>query len=270
MARLAGWALGIAIMLPMVAMAQPRLASTQNGLDDPVTVGVLRPDGLVGDPVFGIAAPALGLAREVEMYQWIEVAAPVATEAEAAGSGPTHQYRMGWSSQAIDSLAFAEPEDHENPGPLPFASERWFAETAVLDGMTVSSSSLWRDLPGWQPLSPDPTALPANLALLFVGNGDGLSTSQDPDLPEIGDLRVRWLALPGGPVRGELVRDGDAYVAASEAVGFERLPTLPDTVPGLDSPRRLASDLWLWLVGAVIFGLLLVAVIVNRSRLRIR
>lgn len=252
-----GLVAALAALAPLAALSgQVVLPGDGARLDDPVVVGVLRPHGLVEDPVFGVAAPALGLAREVEMYQW--------HERREASRPPVYELR--WSAEAIDSGAFAEPAGHENPGPLPFVSERWFANEARLDDRPVTTPELWRDLGGWQPLSPDPTALPPNLALLFASDGVGLSTSEDPEHPRPGDLRVRWLALPGGPVRAELVLDDGVWRPAGEQIRAERLPSLPEAVPGFQQGRPLASDLWLWLITAGLFGVLAAVVVFLRSR----
>lgn len=204
-------------------------------------VGVLQPDGVVADPAFGVSTPALGLAREVRMYQWIETREP----------GHLPSYRQDWAAEAVDSSAFAEPLEHANSGPLPFASARWFAERALFSGEPVHGAGLWRELDGWQPLSPDPTALPPNLALLFVPDGDGLTSSDDPAQPRIGDLQVRWLALPGGSVRGPLRRDGGVLAAFHQGARLVRVSMPADGLPGLDEHRNPIRDLWLWLVAAL-------------------
>ena len=245
-----------ACLLAAPLQAQPRLPAPGTGVDDAMVVGVLRPVGLVEDPVFGIAAPALGLWRQVEMYQWREVTVP----------GQAPRYETAWSESAIDSAAFAAPAGHQNPGALPFQSERWFAPEARLGDRPIGPAGLWQGLEGWQPLSPDPTALPPNLALLFIADGVGLSTSEDPLQPRIGDLRVRWSALPGGPVAAEVVESGEGYRPASEAAVVRRVPAVPEPMPGLAGGRHLASDLWIWVAGLLLFAVLIATVLVFRSR----
>lgn len=247
--------LALLICLPLAA--QPRLPTPGERLDDPVVVGVLSAEGLVEDPVFGVATPALGLDRQVEMYQWRESIGPDGLPA----------YDTAWASEVIDSAGFEQPEGHANPGALPFESQRWFADSARLDGRPVSPSSLWRDLDGWQPLSPDPTALPLNLALLFVPDGTGLITSDDPGAPQVGDIRVRWAALPGGPVSAPVVEVDGGYRPASEAAGMDRLAALPDALPGLKGGRGMASNIWLWFGIALAIALLIAPAVLFRSRM---
>lgn len=223
-------------------------------------VGVLQPDGVVADPAFGVSTPALGLAREVRMYQWIETPVP----GELPGQPPS--YRQDWAAEAVDSSAFAEPQGHANPGPLPFASARWFAERALFSGEPVHGAGLWRELDGWQPLSPDPTALPPNLALLFVPDGDGLTSSDDPNRPQIGDLQVRWLALPGGPVRGPLRREGGVLAAFHDGARLVRVSMPADGLVGLDEHPNPARDLWLWLLVAVPLAALMLYFLLRAPR----
>jgi hypothetical protein len=247
----------LALLISLPLAAQPRLPTPGELFDDPVVVGVLSAEGLVEDPVFGVAAPALGLARQVEMYQWRQTTGPDGQPA----------YDTVWASERIDSAGFDQPEGHANPGALPFGSQRWFAETARLDGRPVSPSSLWRELEGWQPLSPDPTALPLNLALLFVPDGIGLITSEDPDSPQVGDIRVRWAALPGGPVNAQVIEVDGGYRPASDAAGMDRLAALPDSLPGLEAGRGVLSNIWLWLGIALALALLIAPALLFRSRM---
>ncbi len=237
---------------------QPRLPDPGARIDDAVVVAVLTPEGVVEDPVFGVAAPALGLERRVEMLQWQE-----SIEPDGAA-----RYQAVWSEQAIDSAVFAEADDHRNPGLLPFTSERWFAPTARLGGRPVAPDSLWRELGGWQPLSPDPTALPPNLALLFVPDEVGLITSDDPSQPQIGDLRVRWSALPGGPVSAPVVSVGAGFRPADADLAMVRVPSAPAEIAEPAGGRSRWADILVWLVAAATAAVLLVmtALIIRRSR----
>src|SRR5690606_25981148 len=72
------------------------------------------------DPVFRVHGAELGLARHVEMYQWVP------------GNGG---YVRGWSARPVDSGENAGA--HANP-PFPLASERWLPATVTVDGVPLA------------------------------------------------------------------------------------------------------------------------------------
>lgn len=209
--------------------------------------GELAASDSVGDPVFGMAARALGLRRIVEMWQWQE-----ARDADGARS-----YRPIWAEQAIDSRSFAGDGSHANPD-MPFASAQWWSSTALLGGLSVAPDLL-AGLDGWQPVAADDSLLPENLAVVFRAVDGMLISGNDPHAPEIGDLRVHWQVLPAGPVHGDVQLLDDVLHVGSGS-GLMRGLAEGGALPGLAQGARPGSDLLLW-VGAAAGLVLLILVV---------
>lgn len=227
-----GWvatlALGIA---PWVAAT-----AEESGAPQPVA-GVPEVAEPVADPDYGVQVDALGLRREVQMWQW---------------QREDGAYRGTWSAEQIDASEF--PADYANPGEPPYGSAQWIAGRVRLDGRRVSPELLV-DLPGWEPVPVGQAAasLPPNLAVVFQPDGDWLSSSADPGQPDVGDLRIRWQQLPVGPVHGQLVADGQRWVAAAPDSRLARGEPgaaadvdAADRVPGLPGRGQAGGGLtWL-------------------------
>eukprot|EP01032_Pedospumella_encystans_P001389 gene1389-1605_t len=78
----------------------------------------VAPAADVVDADTGITASgAIGLARQVEMYQWVEEKSSK-TEKKLGGGEETvttYSYSKEWSDKTQDSSTFQEPAGHENP-----------------------------------------------------------------------------------------------------------------------------------------------------------
>lgn len=239
------------VLLPLLLAFFAGIAPARaSDVAEPVA-GELRAGAELADPAFGVRARALGLERTVEMLQWQR--------------RPDGGYATQWRDHPV-------PDDghdpaHRNPSWPEFRSERWFNESAVLDGRSVDPALL-AGLGGWEPLAIDHALLPANLAVVFQPDGEGLSSSADPGAPEVGDLRLRWRMLPEGPVHGRAVERDGRWIAGGEGGGWVRgtgeAAIGGDEFPAPDLPPRLKSEWLLWAAGA--FALLLLALYLRRKR----
>ncbi|HET6433641.1 TMEM43 family protein [Dyella sp.] len=181
------------------------------------------------------------LTRRVEMFQWREI---------IVGGQPT--YELDWVDHAVDTQQFMHPAGHANPLKLPLEGHRFDASDVQVSGFKLSPA-LMHALPGAGQLVPDGAALPPNLAASFSVNGNYLTTSEHPDSPRLGDLRVSWDTVPLQEVTIVGRLDGDTLVPATDAtdgkgyevqVGdrpvldlFPDLPVPPEAV----MPRRGAA-----------------------------
>ena len=144
------------------------------------------------DADFGVVARgAIGLERQVAMYQW-----------QRDGEG----YSKAWSDAHVDSRDFVP--GHENPPGIPLRSRRWEPRRVMLDGKPVAPEAI-EALARWRVLRPDFSALPGNLSATFQPEGDGLGSAANPAHPRIGDLRIKWreLRMPA-TYDGLVLRDG--------------------------------------------------------------
>lgn len=240
-----GWVLGgVMLLASWASLADEPAAASQ------VVSGTPEVAEPVADPDYGVQVEALGLRREVQMWQW-----------QRDGEG----FRGIWSAEPIDASTF--PPDHANPGDPPYGSAQWIAGQAHLSGRRLSSE-LIATLPGWEPVPVEQAAaaLPPNLAVVFQPDNGWLSSSADPGTPDIGDLRIRWQQLPGGPLHGELVADGQRWVAlapgstlsrgepAQQRNGEDPFPGLP----GRDAPGSGLTWLaWVLLAFMLVGGFVL-------------
>ena len=178
------------------------------------------------DPVFNQSADTLLLRREVAMFQWqqVDVGYPV--------------YELEWHAGRVDSSTFLRPKGHQNPL-LPVQPAVFVAQRVELDGFVLDPFLVER-IPGREAL-PVADALPPNLAATF-GVHDGDLYSGDPMHPRLGDVRLRWRAVPTQAVTVLAPVDGDRLVASRGASVQLGDRSLGDLLPQLP-PRPI--DAWL-------------------------
>lgn len=138
------------------------------------------------DEQFGVAVDAPALVRKVEMFQWNET-----------NVGSQRGYEMDWFDHPIDSSTFNNPTGHANPGAFPINAARFDSPEVVVAGFKLDPA-LVRMIHGPEPIEPDLSRLPANMAATFQVRGGTLVTSTDPAHPQVGDLRVSWLQIAPG------------------------------------------------------------------------
>lgn len=160
--------------------------------------GAVKPNGNVSDPQFGINAEgALAIAREVEMYQWVEKSESK-TEKNVGGSEETtttYSYSKEWSSRRVDSSDFKVQSGHENPDFAVPANTVTVESANVgafrLDGSSVANLGDEKTIPLTQA---DADRMADNIATtrpvrlnqgeIYIGSS---STS-----PQVGDLKIRF------------------------------------------------------------------------------
>ena len=151
----------------------------------------------LADPNFGIAANAIHLQRETEMYQWVE-SSETRTEKKLGGGEreiTTYTYTREWSSDHHATADFKEPAGHENPAEIPWDSRTWSADDVTLGAFQLPAS-LADSIESWKPIAPAADApMPAGSRLVgetVYLRADGREA--DPASPEVGDLRVTFQA----------------------------------------------------------------------------
>jgi hypothetical protein len=185
------------------------------------------------------------------MLQWRKVDFPA----------PPH-YEQAWTAERVDSNGFDAA--HRNPGDLPFNGERWWTAEPKLDGHPVSTDVL-AALDAWTPLKPDLTQLPTNLAVSFQPDGDWLSTSQDPAHPQVGDVRVHWRVIEHAPAPAGTMLVAGRWELPARATATPATVSSPPTSAAVNRDVRawvqslFGDHLAWWVVGAVVLGLLLLA-----------
>ena len=154
-------------------------------------VGQARPSEAIVDDVFPVRSDGLRLDRTVEMYQWRE-------HREGSGDDREYRYERVWAEGRIPSERFRAGGSRVNPAPPPIASERRYPSEVSIGAFGVAPTLL--DL-----LPASETVAVTGASDVYVGGelyratGAAFSTSRQP-LPEIGDVRVRFQAVPVGTI----------------------------------------------------------------------
>jgi hypothetical protein len=180
----------------VVSVASDRVDPAYEGklvhLSGPVTT-----EEILTDPDFGVAAQALHLERQVEMYQWRE-SSESETKKKVGGSTETtttYTYDKEWSSRPIDSSGFKQPSGHENP-PMPYQGREVSASRAFLGAFQLSPGLLGK-IRNYQPLPIDSlNGVPSSVRFKARLSNGGIYLGSDPSSPRIGDLRITFRVVP--------------------------------------------------------------------------
>lgn len=175
-------------------------------------------DQTVHDADFGIEAPALVLKRSVEMYQWKEK--EETREREKLGGGKervtTYSYEKVWEDELIDSDSFRE-SGHANPSTMDFRDASFAVDDARL-GAWRADDTILRALEGSALTLAEAGNYPTGFRLV---DASMLYRGNNPSSPQIGDMRVKYSAVP--PQVASLVAqaNGDGFKAWTSPVGTE-------------------------------------------------
>jgi hypothetical protein len=184
--------------------------------------GSVTPNGVPRDSRFGVeAAGAVGLERNVEMYQWRETSRSETRKTLGGGEETvtTYDYDKVWSASQIDSARFKILAGHENPA-FPVSNENFTVETVALGAFTIAgprAASLGASSP--IPLSEaDATRIGSALGSgqrIRIVNGVA-DTSFSSANPQIGAIRLGFSASR---------LDQASFVAAQKAATLEAYTT---------------------------------------------
>ena len=164
------------------------------------------------DPQFGVSDTALRLLRSVEMYQWVEKQ-ETSSEKQVGGSTKTtttYTYTRQWRPELIPSDRFNQQGGHTNPASMAIAPQSWQASLVTVEAFSLPGR-LVSALPAKDPVSV-PAALPASSGTELSkakASGTGYYVGDDASDPQVGDLRVTFLAARPMDVSvlGQQVRD---------------------------------------------------------------
>lgn len=173
------------------------------------------------DEAFGVEANAIRLDRDVEMYQWREVA-DSDTDTNVGGgteTTTTYTYEPVWSSSVIDSRDFKQPEGHRNPASMPWSSRSQSASRVTV-GAFALSPSLASSIGGGAELPVQSTEGVVDPEGRAVRPYDGgIYIGSDPASPQIGDLRIGFRVVRPAPVSVVARQSGDRLDAYPTANG---------------------------------------------------
>jgi hypothetical protein len=153
--------------------------------------GPARPSGAIADPIFPVREAALRLDRIVEMYQWRE-------HREGSGDNRTYRYERVWAEGRIASERFRAGGTRINPAAPAIASVRLYPDEVAI-GTYALAPALIDLLPASAVVTVPPPGEVFLRSQLLRADGTGYTTTRGA-APEIGDVRVRFRAVPAGTV----------------------------------------------------------------------
>ena len=147
------------------------------------------------------------------MYQWQE--SSESKEKKKLGGGTetttTYNYSKGWSSKAIDSGSFKQPDGHQNPGALAYQSEEWKAADAKLGAFRLTPELVGR-INDFRPLTvAADTVVPPALGTKAKVNNGGFYVGWNPASPAVGDLRISFQEVPPTEISLVAAQTGDSF-----------------------------------------------------------
>lgn len=151
----------------------------------------LRTSQPLHDPNYRVEVQAVKLRREVEMYQWVEYSeSKDYQENGETKTETTYTYNTEWKSDLINSRHFDQEIGHQNPSAMAVESVTVvFPEVRV--GAFVLSKGLVEQINDFQTLSLKD--FPAyNVDPFLSIRDDYFYHTQQPQRPEVGDVRVRF------------------------------------------------------------------------------
>lgn len=135
---------------------------------------------------------ALVLSRDVEMYQWIETSKTASRKSinGTKTSKTTYKYKTDWDSKQHDSSRFAHEAGHHNPE-FTIVSQRINASTGKLGDYNINElqTSNIKKLRQYPVIN--------NIQGLTLYNSQ-YYTSQNPNSPRVGDIRITYSYVPSG------------------------------------------------------------------------
>jgi hypothetical protein len=249
-------------------------------------------DEVLRDPTFGVSANALRLAREAEMYQWVE---HVKTETKKkAGGGEettkTYTYEREWKTSHVDSSDFKERAGHTNPKGMPATSDSWQAERVLLGAFQLAGEQVGRiDAEEHLEVTSDmlaPAAKPAAVAKAPKGKKGkkpktakaakaatgpahtivrgGIYLGKNSDEPAVGDVRLSFTKVPPTIVSVVAAQQGQSFAAYQTKAGdaLSLLEVGEHTAAGMFEEAQSDNAVLTWILRLVGFALMAIGLYV--------
>jgi hypothetical protein len=230
--------------------------------------GMMETKAPARDTAFGVGAGnLLRLKRTVEMFQWIEHKSS-RSQKNLGGSETTettYSYQKEWSENAVDSSRFREAGSHRNP-PMPVSSATIDSPEVHLGAYRVDRAVL-SEVAAFTAFDPQGASLPPGYRKL----GDMLYRGDDSAAPAIGDIKIRYTAVPAQTISVVAAQGSGTLAPFHAANGYKIALAEPGIVPAAAMFRDKAAEesLWTWIWRAVGFVLMLLGFVLMSSPLSV-
>lgn len=217
--------------------------------------GEAKTDEVLTDPALNYSANAIHLNRSVEMFQWIEDRKEK-KEKQVGGSEKTtttYEYRTEWSSSAIDSSKFKQPDGHRNPGSMPYEAMSVSAKNVMLGSYRLISGQVGQ-ISGKKKVNftaAEIAKLPPALRARAKASGEWLFLGTNPQQPQVGDARIRLDVVKSPQAISVIaVQNGDTFQAYRGKEGTQQLLVSMGTIDaaGMVQSAQDANVTRTWIV----------------------
>jgi Transmembrane protein 43 len=160
--------------------------------------GAVKSDQVPKDGQFGVIADgAVGLSRQVEMYQWVEKSESQTKKTLGGGeeTTTTYSYAKEWRSSVVNSNDFKQADDHRNPDRMPNGAT-FTAKTAHVGAFMVPGNEI-AGIGDHSPLSLNDSDIKHIADQIGAGrpakrSADGAYIGLNESLPDVGDIRITF------------------------------------------------------------------------------
>lgn len=217
--------------------------------------GEAKTDEVLTDSAFNYSANAIHLSRSVEMFQWVEDRKEK-TEKQVGGSEKTtttYEYRTEWSSSAIDSSKFKQPDGHRNPGSMPYEAMSVSAKNVTLGSYRLISGQVGQ-ISGKEKVNftaAEIAKLPPALRARAKSSGEWLFLGANAQQPQVGDARIRLDVVKSPQAISVIaVQNGDTFQAYRGKEGTQQLLVSMGTIDaaGMVQSAQDANVTRTWIV----------------------
>jgi hypothetical protein len=170
----------------------------------------------------GVSANALRMKRDVQMYQWTERSSSETRKKLGGGEETvtTYTYEKTWSDRVISSSGFKKPQGHANPQSMPLEDKTWTARQAAIGAFRLPTDMVNR-IGQYAPLPVTTIAssIPPALRMKTQIHQGGYYIGQNPQYPQIGDLKVSYSVVKPTQVSIVAMQKGDAFAPYKTKTG---------------------------------------------------
>jgi len=217
--------------------------------------GVTNINKPLTDPLFMPPLKAIALKRKVEMYQWQEQYETQTLKTVEGGetkvSVPT--YTKVWSPEIIDSSVFKKLTTHRNPRKMPFQAKIWRASEVSVGGFKLSATLANRLNTYLQLRIKSKKHLQIRLKNKVKLHKDSFFIGNDPQKPEIGDMRVTLHGVRQSEVSIIARQEGNALKPYISRTG-KRIELLRQGIHPPDDMLPMPQSAPSWLIWSIRLG----------------
>ncbi|MBR3362334.1 MAG: hypothetical protein IKG40_00230 [Bacilli bacterium] len=184
------------------------------------THGKLKVEGNISDDEFAVSSNSAALYRKVEMFQWTE----------DCDSDDNCTYKKEWDDTLIDSSNF-EKQGYTNPESMPYESEKFLSESAMIGAFTLPSKLVDR-LSTKKKLKDLKAESASSHGMTLTENN--FYTNVKENTPQVGDIRISFYENNAKDVSVLAEQSDDTFKIYKTKKGKDLFRIFEDNYDGAD------------------------------------